>query len=109
MDEDEALAAGVGVDQHLLVVAIDVQPAALDLARDVGAEVVIDARESGDVVAAIEQCTDGGAHLSLDALGSATTCGNSIACLRKRGRHVQVGIMVGDEPTVTMSLSSPTK
>lgn len=79
------------------VVAIDVQPAALDLARNVGAEVVIDARESGDVVAAIEQGTDGGAHLSLDALGNTITCSNSIACLRKRGRHVQVGIMVGDE------------
>jgi len=79
------------------VVAVDVQPDALDLARDVGAEVTIDARESSDVVAAIEQCTDGGADLSLDALGSATTCGNSIACLRKHGRHVQVGIMVAED------------
>ncbi len=87
------IASGLGAR----VVAIDVQPAALDLAREVGAEVVINARESGDVVAAIEQSTDGGAHLSLDALGSTITCANSIACLRKRGRHVQVGIMVGDE------------
>ncbi|MEE8267387.1 MAG: zinc-dependent alcohol dehydrogenase family protein [Gemmatimonadales bacterium] len=87
------IASGMGAR----VVAIDVQRPALDLARDVGAEVVVDATESSDVVAAIEQYTDGGADLSLDALGSATTCGNSIACLRKRGRHVQVGIMVADE------------
>ncbi len=32
----------------------------------------------------------------MDALGSTVTCFNSISCLRKRGRHVQVGLMVGD-------------
>lgn len=37
--------------------------------------------------------TDGGAHLSLDALGSPQTCADSVACLRPRGRHVQVGLL----------------
>ncbi len=35
--------------------------------------------------------------MSIDALGSTVTCSNSIDCLRKRGRHIQVGLMVGDE------------
>ena len=36
----------------------------------------------------------GGAHVSIDALGHPTTCFNSIQSLRKRGRHVQVGLML---------------
>ena len=43
--------------------------------------------------AAIVELTGGGAHVSLDALGAATTCANSIRSLRPRGRHVQVGLL----------------
>jgi threonine dehydrogenase-like Zn-dependent dehydrogenase len=50
-----------------------------------------------DPVDAIADLTGGGAHVSLDALGSAATCANSIRCLRKRGRHVQVGLMLEDD------------
>ena len=48
---------------------------------------------SGDVVAAVTELTGGGAHLSLDALGAAVTCENSVRSLRPRGRHVQVGLL----------------
>jgi len=87
------------------VVAIDVSPAALDAAVALGAEVRIDGREA-DVAAAVRGATDGGAHVSLDALGSLETCRNSIVGLRKRGRHVQVGLMVGaaSRPTLPMDL-----
>ncbi|HUG49382.1 MAG TPA: zinc-binding dehydrogenase, partial [Terrimesophilobacter sp.] len=44
----------------------------------------------------VRELTEGGAHLSLDAYGSRATCENSIRSLRKRGRHVQVGLMTGD-------------
>ena len=40
--------------------------------------------------------TGGGAHVSLDALGSAATCAASVRGLRRRGRHVQVGLLLGD-------------
>ncbi|MBT0772287.1 alcohol dehydrogenase catalytic domain-containing protein [Kineosporia sp. J2-2] len=46
-----------------------------------------------DVPALIRDLTAGGAHLSLDALGSHETCANSIQSLRPRGRHVQVGLL----------------
>jgi alcohol dehydrogenase len=75
------------------VVAVDVDPETLQLARSLGAaEAVID-----DPVAQIHEITGGGAHVSLDALGSAVTCRNSILSLRKRGRHVQVGLMLEDD------------
>jgi alcohol dehydrogenase len=76
------------------VVAVDVSPAALAAAGALGAEVLIDAHGPG-IPAAVEAATDGGAHLSLDALGSTETCLNSVAGLRRRGRHVQAGLMVG--------------
>ena len=45
------------------------------------------------------EITGGGAHVSLDALGHPTTCFNSVANLRKRGRHVQVGLMLAENST----------
>jgi len=39
----------------------------------------------------VHQLTDGGAHVSVDALGIAETCLNSVSSLRKLGRHLQLG------------------
>lgn len=79
------------------VVAVDINAEKLALARELGAEAVLDARGVNDVPAALRELTGGGAHLSLDALGSAATCFNSVACLRRRGRHVQVGLLLAAE------------
>jgi len=79
------------------VVGVDIHDDALELARSCGAEATVNARESKDVVAEIRELTGGGARVSLDALGSADTCRNSILCLRKRGRHVQVGLLLADD------------
>lgn len=79
------------------VVAVDIDASRLALSRELGAQAVIDAGEVPDVVAAVRELSGGGVHLSLDALGSPATCGNSLSSLRKRGRHVQVGLMVGTD------------
>ena len=73
------------------VVAVDISPAALELAGRLGAEALV--QGPAGTVAAIEEVTGGGAHVSLDALGSPPTCADSIGCLRRRGRHVQVGLL----------------
>jgi alcohol dehydrogenase len=86
------------------VVAIDIDPAKLALARDLGAELAVDAR-AGDPAAAVLDATGGGAHVSLDALGSAATCAASVGSLRKRGRHVQVGLLLADERSVPVPMS----
>lgn len=78
------------------VVAIDLAPQKLALARELGAVATVDGRETPDVVGAVREITGGGAHVSMDALGHSSTCFNSIANLRRRGRHVQVGLMVGE-------------
>ena len=79
------------------VVGIDINEKALELARAAGAEFTINARECDDVPAAIRDITGRGAHVSLDALGNPETCRNSILSLRKRGRHVQVGLLLAGE------------
>jgi len=78
------------------VVAVDIRDEALAMARSVGAAEVVNASESADPVQEIRDITGGGAHVSLDALGHRETCFNSVACLRKRGRHVQVGLMTAE-------------
>ncbi len=78
------------------VVAVDISAAALELARQMGAIATVNGAEA-DVAAAVREITGSGAHLSLDALGSTTTCVNSIESLAKRGRHVQVGLMAGPD------------
>ena len=97
---------GVGLSAVLLgtalgarVVAVDVSADALALARARGAEAVLDASASDDVPAAIREITGGGAHVSLDALGSPATAVASVLSLRRRGRHVQVGLLLGEAAT----------
>ena len=75
------------------VVAVDLSPDARALASRLGAAATVDAAVVADTAAQIRTLTDGGAHISLDCVGSPATCASSIACLRKRGRHVQVGLM----------------
>lgn len=88
------------------VIAIDVDEDALLLARECGAEAVVHGGEVASVIEAVAEISGGGVQVSLDALGSAETCFNSIANLRKRGRHVQVGLMAGDDyrPALPMEL-----
>jgi alcohol dehydrogenase len=75
------------------VIAVDIRDQPLALAKTLGADITINARHTPDVAAAIHDPTDGGADLSLDALGHADTFANSIRSLRKRGRHIQIGIL----------------
>jgi D-arabinose 1-dehydrogenase-like Zn-dependent alcohol dehydrogenase len=83
----------IAVAEGARVVAVDVAPAALAMAASLGAEVTIDAGGVPDVAAAVRDATGGGAHVSLDALGSLATCVDSVNSLRSRGRHVQVGLL----------------
>ncbi|SFR49808.1 alcohol dehydrogenase [Robiginitalea myxolifaciens] len=77
------------------VIAVDINDKTLALAKELGAIAVVNSKNSGDIVGEIKDLTQGGAHVSLDALGHQETCFNSIANLRKRGKHIQVGLMAG--------------
>ena len=87
------------------VIAIDIDPLKLQFAKQCGAAYTIDAMNHVDVVEQILELSVGGASVSIDALGSQQTCFNSIACLQKRGRHVQIGLTLGNDtnPRIPMS------
>jgi D-arabinose 1-dehydrogenase-like Zn-dependent alcohol dehydrogenase len=84
----------IGVALGARVVAVDVSGAALDRARELGAEPLA---AGADPAADVREITHGGAHVSIDAFGSATTAVASVRSLRRRGRHVQVGLVHGAE------------
>jgi D-arabinose 1-dehydrogenase-like Zn-dependent alcohol dehydrogenase len=117
----------IGAALGARVVAVDVSAAALKRARELGAEAVVDAgaagtaagggtvagavaaadagTASGDgVAAAVAEITGGGAHVSVDAFGSPAVAADSVRCLRRRGRHVQVGLLPGGPVPLPMDL-----
>lgn len=104
-------AGGVGLSAVMIarslgarVVAVDRNPEALALATELGAEhtVLADGR---DVASTVADLTGGGSHVALDAVGSEQTCADAILSLRRRGRHVQVGLLppVDGHPRVPMA------
>ncbi|MDH6243541.1 zinc-binding dehydrogenase [Mycobacterium sp. OTB74] len=92
-----AVAAGANV------IAVDRTPAALELARSLGATATVLA-DGTDVAAAVHEITGGGSHVAVDAVGTPGTCADAIHSLRRRGRHVQVGLLpnVDGHPQVPM-------
>jgi alcohol dehydrogenase len=95
------IAAAVGAR----VVGIDIDLAKLELAKNLSAQAVVDASACADPVPAILDITGGGAMVSIDALGHPTTSRNSIRCLRRRGRHVQIGLTLGDQKDVSIPMN----
>ena len=94
---------GVGLSSVMIasalgahVIAVDIDEAKLALARRFGAASLIDAREH-DPVARVRELTEGGADVTVDAFGSAATCAQGIRALRRRGRHLQLGLLLGTE------------
>lgn len=81
------------------VIAIDIGDDKLKLAESLGAVATINASQTDNVPEAVKAITHGGVHVSLDALGHPVTCQNSIRSLRKRGKHIQVGLLLADQST----------
>jgi alcohol dehydrogenase len=98
----------IGAALGARVLAVDVSAAALARARELGAEAAVEAgtADAGteDLAAAIGELTGGGAHVSIDALGSPAVAADSVRCLRRRGRHVQVGLLPGGPVPLPMDL-----
>jgi D-arabinose 1-dehydrogenase-like Zn-dependent alcohol dehydrogenase len=111
-------AVTIGAALGARVVAVDVSAAARERARELGAEAVVDANGTGPapgagpdggdassgVAAAVAEITGGGAHVSVDALGSPAVAAESLRCLRRRGRHVQIGLLPGGPVPLPMAL-----
>jgi alcohol dehydrogenase len=112
-------AGGVGLSAVMIakavgaqVIAVDRHTVALDKARALGADHVIVSGApgaddvDGDVPGRVHELTGGGSHVAVDAVGSEQTCADAILSLRRRGRHVQVGLLPavdGHHPRIPMA------
>ncbi|MGO4597165.1 zinc-dependent alcohol dehydrogenase family protein [Terrabacter sp. 2RAF25] len=91
----------IGLALGARVIAVDVNRPALERAASLGAGAVglIDASAEDDVAALIQDVAEGGVHVSVDALGSPDTAVASVRSLRRRGRHVQAGLLLAANST----------
>jgi alcohol dehydrogenase len=87
------------------VVAVDISDDHLELARSLGAVACVNVNSVSNVAEAVRDLTDGGAHVSVDAIGNAEVCFNSIDSLRKRGRHIQIGLLVDEDAEVRVPMA----
>jgi D-arabinose 1-dehydrogenase-like Zn-dependent alcohol dehydrogenase len=104
-------AGGVGLSAVMIaralgarVVAVDRNAEALAVASDLGATHTVRA-DGTDVPSAVGELTGGGSHVALDAVGSEQTAADAVLSLRRRGRHVQVGLLppVDGHPRMPMA------
>ncbi len=74
------------------IIAVDVNPANLALAKKLGATQAINAKETTNLVAELKELSHGGLHYAVDATGSAASIKNALAALRFSGTVVVVGV-----------------
>ncbi len=74
------------------VIAVDISDEKLELAGSIGASAVLNSASAGAVPDALKDMTGGGAHVSIDALGNTQIVSDAMRSLRKRGRHIQIGL-----------------
>jgi len=101
---------GVGLSAIMIAVAagvtvygVDVSDAALEAAERLGA---VPVRGGEGAAERIVEASGGGVDVSFDAFGSGETALASVRSLRKRGRHVQIGLMFGDSALAPMPMDA---
>jgi alcohol dehydrogenase len=102
---------GVGLSAIMIARALDAEVLAVDIADDklalateLGASKTINAKVTANTAELIRELTNGGAHVSLDAIGSAEVVLNSVKSLRKRGRHIQIGLVTGETRPIEIAM-----
>jgi alcohol dehydrogenase len=103
---------GVGLSSIMIakalgakVVAVDVSREKLEFAEGIGADTLIMASGAKATGEAIKEATSGGANVSIDALGHPDAVLQSLHCLAKRGRHVQVGLLESERPEAPLPMN----
>lgn len=87
----------IGDELGLNIIGVDINENALKKAKELGATEVVNASETDNVPERIQDITNGGSDISVDALGIAETCQNSVLCLDTLGQHIQLGLSTKKE------------
>jgi alcohol dehydrogenase len=90
------------------VIAIDISNEALNFAKVIGADYLINSSHS-DPIAQIREVTGLGADITVDALGDMSIAQAGIQSLRPRGHHLQIGLLshlsLNDGASIPMHLA----
>ncbi len=86
--------AGAKLMGASLVIGVDSDPVRLAMARQLGADVALDFTQV-DAVAEVLRLTDGGADVTIEALGTQATFENALRCLRPSGTLSSLGVYSG--------------
>ncbi len=86
--------AGAKLSGAALIIGVDRVPERLEMARAMGADVVINSDEQ-DVVAEIRRLTGGGADVAIEALGQQATFESALRSLRPGGSLSSLGVYSG--------------
>jgi Zn-dependent alcohol dehydrogenase len=74
------------------IIAVDIQPSKLSLAKDLGATDLINGRDIADVVGRVKELTgDAGADLAVECTGIPAVIEDALNCLGLSGTAAQVG------------------
>ncbi len=85
------------------IIAVDMVPSKLELARKFGATDVVNAGE-GDPIEQVKELTDGGVHYSFEAIGLKVTAEQAFGMLRNGGTATVIGMI---PPGDMVSLHGP--
>lgn len=87
------------------VIALDINEQRLQSASELGAATMINTAQVQNTGQHLRELTKGGVDVALDAIGHQDALTQSVLSLRKQGRHVQVGLLLGEhaDPAVPMS------
>ena len=77
-----------------LIIGIDGDTNRLEMAKRMGADLVLDYRDV-DVVAEVKRLTGGGADVAIEALGTQQTFDSALRCLRPAGTLSSLGVYSG--------------
>ncbi len=86
--------AGARLAGASLVIGVDSVPRRLEMARRMGADVVLNHKEQ-DVVAEIKRLTGGGADVAIEALGQSSTFDGALRSIRPGGVLSSLGVYSG--------------
>jgi alcohol dehydrogenase len=86
--------AGAKLMGASLIIGIDSDPVRLEMAKRMGADVVLDFTQV-DVLSEVKRLTGGGADVSIEALGTQGTFENALRCLRPGGTLSSLGVYSG--------------
>jgi alcohol dehydrogenase len=86
------------------IVAVDVIPNKFPLAKGLGADFTVNARES-DPVSAVKDLTGGGAEYAFEAVGNAQVLGQAYRATRRGGKTISIGIAHPSQQVSIQALS----